>query len=106
MVDHVGVIVLLVVLLAVPAFGVIAARVRAAGSASPDTDPDSEGSDPVVGPSLLGGVLVYLMMQTLALLWVLWALAFQEVGLVALGALLIPALIGLVHAWWVGALTW
>ena len=106
MVDHVGVIVLLVVLLAVPAFGVIAVRVRAVGSESADADPDSERSDPVVGLPLLAGALVYLVMQTLALLCVLWALAFHEVGLAALGGLLIPALIGLIHAWWVGALTW
>ena len=106
MVDHVGVIVLLVVLLAVPAFGVIAVRVRPVRSASAEAGAELERSDPAVSLSLLAGVLVYLVMQTLALLWVLWALAFHEVGLGALGGLFIPALIGLVHAWWVGALTW
>jgi len=106
LVDHVGVIVLLVVLLAVPAFGVMALRVRAGDSESTDADPDSDEVKLRVGLPLLASVLVYLVMQTLALLWVLWALAFHEVGLAALFGLLVPALIALVHAWWVGALTW
>ena len=106
MVDHVGVIVFLLVLLAVPALGVIVSRGRAVDSGSSDEAPDSERSGPEVNVSWLAGVLIYLAMQTVALLFVLWALAFHDVGLAALGGLLIPAGIGLVHAWWVGALKW
>ena len=56
MVDHVGVIVFLLVLLAVPALGVIVSRGRAADSGSSDESPDSERSGPEVNVSWLAGV--------------------------------------------------
>ena len=109
MVDHVGIIVLLVVLLVAPALGVFALRVRSLSTERTASHPDSEDpalEDPTVGLPFLAGVLIYLLILTLALLLVLWALAFHEVGLLALFGLLIPVLIGLIHAGWVGALKW
>ena len=89
MVDHVGIIVLLVVLLLAPALGVFAMRGRSLGSETRALSPGSERApeDRLVGLPLLAGVLVYLLIQTLVLLAVLWALAFHEVGLLSLAAL-------------------
>lgn len=109
MVDHVGIIVLLVVLLAAPVWALFFKRRRTAGSAAREPELDSAErvpEDSGVTESLLGGMLIYLLVQTLVLLLVLWALAFHAVGLFSLLGLLIPMLLGLIHAWRVGALKW
>lgn len=109
MVDHVGIIVLLVVSLAAPVWALFFQRRRTAGSAAREVEPDPVETwpeDSGVTDSLLAGVLVYLLLQTLVLLLVLWALAFHAVGLLSLLGLLIPMLLALIHAWRVGALKW
>ena len=108
MVDHVGIIVLLVVGVLAPLVGVFALRSRSMGSGRNASSLEAERApeDRMVGLPLLAGVLVYLLVQTLALLLVLWALAFHAGGWSSLALLLIPAAIGGVHAWWVGAFKW
>ena len=109
MVDHVGIIVLLVVLLAAPVWALFFQRRRTAGSAAREVElnpVETPPEDSGVTESLLGGVLVYLLLQTVVLLLVLWALSFHAVGLLSLLGLLIPMLLGLIHAWRVGALKW
>ena len=85
MVDHVGIIVLLLVLLAAPVWALFFQRRRTAGPAETEVEPDEVETFPEpfgVTKRLLAGVLVYLLVQTLVLLLVLWALAFHAVGFI------------------------
>ncbi len=105
MVDHVGVIAGLVVVLAATTLWLGFQRAgRPPSASSPEAKPVAEESP--VGLPWLGAVLLFVAWQTLALLLVLWALAYREVGGAAAVALVVPALVAFGFAWRKGVLKW
>ena len=108
--DHVGVILGLVAVLAGSSL-VFDFRARRGASSIPVKSPTDGDNDPppesAAGrPHVLVGLFVFLLLQTLVVLLVIWALAFQEVGPLPALALLIPAGFIFVHAWRLGAFKW
>lgn len=113
-VDHVGVLILLVSVIAsttlwlgVRGIGRSAGEDRKGAPADRTAEDEAERVEPYSVPvHFLGTLLLFIVWQAVALLLVLWALAFREVGFTVAVLLLLPVLVGFGQAWRKGALRW
>jgi len=106
LVDHLGVLILLLAVIAVTTLwlGVLVARPRtdvpaggAGGGESKEPQAESVARAPV-SLAFLGTLLLFVIWQALALLLVFWALAFAHVGFAVVASLLLPVLVGVGYA--------